>query len=439
MKQALRAGLALVCLGAVLGVCSPISDRRPDSVTLPADPRHLTIVVPDGTSASVKARVEAFQKSARLFERENAGVTVSVEALPNSKSYTKALLDRLNSGKPADLVFGPFDAVLAAQDTFADLLPLFQADKMTTDDLYKPLLDMATTRGRLIGLPMSPEPLAVFYNKEWFDKAETPYPRGDWTWEQFLQLSGKLKAANLMQGKEVYGSAVPMDLQLFESLARSSGQSVLSPDNARVSGYLDSRPVCGALALLLQHMNVSRASKGTSNSANAVYNEMMANHTGMAIGQSVLHSFFDGNAATKGKIGIAPLPRLDDGVRANALYFSVWSIVASSTRKELAWTFTKDVVLNGDSAFQKDWAQQDLLTSKAAIRKTAQHADYGLGVLFDELNAAIQPAVYRNPKLSGAVGAETTKRLLSAQSETEVQAALSDLSAQLDKQLRENP
>ncbi|MBD2864046.1 hypothetical protein [Paenibacillus oceani] len=55
-----------------------------------------------------------------------------------------------------EIIFGPFDPVLNEQRAFAaDLIPLFKADKMTTDDLYENMVEMAKVNGKLLGIPMA--------------------------------------------------------------------------------------------------------------------------------------------------------------------------------------------------------------------------------------------------------------------------------------------
>jgi ABC-type glycerol-3-phosphate transport system substrate-binding protein len=433
---------SLLLCAALLATCTTAgcnwSKASKETSQKQAEPKELTLVLPDGTGTN-KIRSDVFQKAAKQFEEQNAGVKVTIEKLATPKGYTAAVAERLNAVKPVDLVFGGFDVVLADQGAFSDLLPLFKADKRNTDDLVEALVQMATWKGKLVGIPMSPEPLAVYYNKEWFDKAGIPYPKGEWTWEQFLNTSIALKAANTVAGKEVFGSAIPFDLQMFESLAQSSGQSVLSPDGNRTTGYLNSKPVTEAFTLLLTHMNTTRASKAVGNSANAVVSEMTNNTSGMAVGQSIVYASLSNGATTKGKIGIAPLPKLNKGVRANALYFSTLSIASASKQKELAWKFMKDVVLNSGNAFQQDWAQQELLTSKASVQKIGQQLDPGRAILFDELTAAIKPALYRNVKLNGPIDSKVAERLLMSTNEAEVNAALGGMAEYLDQLLRVNP
>ncbi|MBD2864045.1 hypothetical protein [Paenibacillus oceani] len=99
----------------------------------------------------------------------------------------------------------------------------------------------------------------------------------------------------------------------------------------------------------------------------------------------------------------------------------------------MAWKFIKDVILNGDSPFQKEWIKEDLLTVKSAFQKSGQHQVPGMDVLAGELEHGIKPIVFRNAALNSVKIADN--RLFTATTETEVMASLTDLAAEIDKQL----
>lgn len=419
---------AIVLAASIITGCSMWTDK-PTS-TVPST-KEITIVMPEGNNN----RSSSLENSAKLFGEANPGVKVIVEKLAAPNGYRTALLERAKDNKPMDLIFVGYDPVFIEQNVFADLLPMFKSDKMTTDDLYERLVEMSTVKGKLIGIPLNPLSLAVFYNKEWFDKAGMPYPGKEWTWDQFLNQSIKLQAANRIEGKEVFGSVVPMDVHMFETLGQSSGQSIIAPDGSRVSGYLDSKPVAAALAKLLNHMNTSKASKAVSAVGTPVYNELRAFSAGMGI--SVANMFYplEANPSTAGKFGIAALPFLEKGTKANVVYYNLLTIAERSKQKELAWKFIKDVILNPDSQFQRDWGKQDMLTVKSAVPKSEQRKFPGMDILIEELNYVVKPIVYRNNAISSAKMAD--KGILTAQTETEVLTALSALAEEIDRQIKD--
>ncbi len=86
--------------------------------------------------------------------------------------------------------------------------------------------------GKLLLLPYSAIPNAMLYNKDLFDKANIPYPQGDWTWEQFSDISLKLDP-----------DGVPLldySPDILDFLMAGTGKGVLSPNGDTSVGYLDS-------------------------------------------------------------------------------------------------------------------------------------------------------------------------------------------------------
>lgn len=426
MKKLFVTSALVFALSSLTG-CSIWTDTQ--AATTPG-PKEITLVTMD---SNTKNRISSFEKSAKLFEDANPGVNVHVVKLATPNGYRAALLEMAKDNKPIDLIYANHDTIQIEQHTFADLLPMFKADKMTTDDLYEKLVEMATVKGKLIGIPLNPLPLAVFYNKEWFDKAGMPYPDKEWTWDQFFNQSIELQAANRVEGKEIFGSVVPLDLPMLESLGQSSGHSIIAPDGNRVSGYLNSKPVVAAATKLLFHMNTSNASKAVPSITAPVFNELRAYNAGMGIGAANMFYPLEAASQTAGKFGFAPLPFLEKGAKANAVYYNLLTIAEGSKQKELAWKFMKDVILNPDSQFQKDWGQQDMLTVKSAVPKSGQLAFKGMDVLIEELNYAVMPLSHRNTLINSIRVSDQS--LLKATTEAEVMASLTSLAEMVDKRL----
>lgn len=399
--------------------------------------RPLTILIPDYGIGSTK--ISTFMDNAQAFESANPGVAVTIAAMPVPDFLGDKFLERISGANAVDLVLWPYNAASTRQGLFADLLHFYKEDGITPDDLYKPLTDMMTEDGQLTGIPMSPQPLAVFYNREWFNRANLPEPTEEWTWEQFFAMSVHLKEANTAQGKEIYGSVVPIILDLIESLAQSNGGSMLSPDNSRFTGYLDSHPVIEAFALLLKEINNQDVVKKVPDGTSAIISEISSGNVGMGVGRIGIYSFLARNPKLKERIGVASLPRLASGVRANAVWIqAALSIAAASRQQQLAWKFIKDIVLNPESKFQVDWSKQETLASRSSIHKLKLNDKPEWKVFIDELNHAVKPVIYRNPKIKKIAAAKNMlNHLVSLSSEAEVQMELSRLASELDGWLDE--
>jgi len=416
----------------LLAGCSSVAGT--DSEQPKAPPKELTIIMPDDTSQLAKHRIETFQKHGISFEAANPGVKVTVVTLPK-KDYAVEIQTRLNEQKPMDLLFTHYDLLAADPALAADLTPLFKADRLTTDNLFKPLVEMVTLNGKMTAIPMSPQPLALYYNKEWFRKANVADPADGWTWEQFFSVSAKLKEANGMAGKDIYGSAVPVDAPFMETLAQSNGSSVLSPDGSKLSGYLDSAKVAQAFSMLLKDLNSGKAIRAVGNGGDPINAGLASGYIGMGVGVYGIYPYMIQNPKLQGNIAVAPMPRMENGVRANAVYIEALAVASASKQQALAWKFVKDVVLNADHEFQTDWSKRDLLTLRTAVRK--QTADPHTNVFYNELNYAVKPLLYVNPRLRNVMATDFTKKLMAVQSEADVQRVLTEAAFDMDKRLAE--
>ncbi|MBP8950742.1 MAG: sugar ABC transporter substrate-binding protein [Armatimonadetes bacterium] len=62
----------------------------------------------------------------------------------------------------------------------------------TPDVCWESARENMMIEGRQYGFPTNPGPWVIFYNKDIFDKAGLPYPSGDWTWDEFVDVAKKL-------------------------------------------------------------------------------------------------------------------------------------------------------------------------------------------------------------------------------------------------------
>lgn len=398
LKMRLKAlTMVMISLLLLTGCLNSTSGNEPSSTSMNQSRQTLNVLLAvNNDSPSSKYRSDTITKYLREFEAANPGITIIVEQIP-LLNLPDDLSKKLHY---ADLYFGPYLPNLSEEGVLADLLPLFKANQMTTDDFYTALTDMLTASGRLIGIPMSPYLTAVFYNKSWFDKADIEYPSGDWTWEQYFDVSLKLYAANKDEGNALFGSIGGANFDYFEQLLHSKGIRMISPDASQTTGYLDSPEAVNVFMELLHHLNRNTSVKKTDATGRWIIEDLKTSRAGMGAGISDLYPYLAGLSSSEGRFGIASLPRLEDGRRANVVYVHTFSITASSQNKELAWKFLKDVVLNNESAFQKNWGEQDLLTLKSASVKTGQTDMPHTSVLLDELNYAVKPIAYHNPNFT---------------------------------------
>jgi multiple sugar transport system substrate-binding protein len=113
--------------------------------------------------------------------------------VPASQYQTK-LKTLIAAGKPPDL-FWSGDVWVAYELPFlADLTDLVARDaaELELDDFYPELLAACRYDGRQLLLPRWFNVALLYYNRRTFDEANEPYPRADWTWDDYISAAKRL-------------------------------------------------------------------------------------------------------------------------------------------------------------------------------------------------------------------------------------------------------
>jgi multiple sugar transport system substrate-binding protein len=106
------------------------------------------------------------------------------------------MLQKVTAGLQADsypdiaYIYGSDLANLAQGDQLQDLTDV--QDDFEWDTFFPAAQQAATVDDRVRAVPAFVDNLAVVYNKKIFDDAGVPYPKDDWTWDDFLQTAAEL-------------------------------------------------------------------------------------------------------------------------------------------------------------------------------------------------------------------------------------------------------
>jgi multiple sugar transport system substrate-binding protein len=98
-------------------------------------------------------------------------------------------------------------------------------------DVWKAMQSISVRDGRVYGFPSNAASNAIFINKPLFDKAGIPYPKGSWTWEQFLPVAQKLTLRDEKGRATQFG--VLVDWWLWPQFVIQWGGRVYSEDGTK--------------------------------------------------------------------------------------------------------------------------------------------------------------------------------------------------------------
>lgn len=82
------------------------------------------------------------------------------------------------------------------------------------NDYYPLLVNLFKYKGRIFGMPRDFNTVALYYNKDLFDKFAVEYPNADWTWNDFKEAAVKLTKDIDNDGRiDYYGCELNVDME----------------------------------------------------------------------------------------------------------------------------------------------------------------------------------------------------------------------------------
>jgi multiple sugar transport system substrate-binding protein len=325
------------------------------------------------------------------FEELNPEIDVKLEYTSWGGYGSK--LQTLIAGRDAPDVFalsGAFFHDLRKRGALADLTPLVERDRSVhLQDFYRPPLELFTHDGRLYGLPRDFNVVALFYNRDLFDRAALSYPDTTWTWEDLRRNAIALTRDLDGDGRlDQWGLQVSNDMEIcWANYIYQNGGRILDP--TRRMCLLGSPESVGAIEFLRGLLYVDKVSPSPIEMESLSDAPFRNGRIAMITSGSWTLQKLD---ETEGfRYGVAPLPR--GGRRAAVANGVANAISARSGHPESAWRFV--TFLSGDEG-QRLLARSG--TSIPALKRVAES---------DDFLAAGRPDVDRHVFLRSMVYAET--------------------------------
>ncbi|HIJ64520.1 MAG TPA: extracellular solute-binding protein, partial [Candidatus Hydrogenedentes bacterium] len=103
-------------------------------------------------------------------------------------------------------------------------------------------------QGRVYGHPGNANAVAILYNERLFDEAGLPYPAGEWTWDEFIDVAQKLTTYDERGRPTQFGFIGPWDGTLYQSVIKQWGGSMYTPEGTRC--VLDSSETIAAMEFM---------------------------------------------------------------------------------------------------------------------------------------------------------------------------------------------
>jgi multiple sugar transport system substrate-binding protein len=329
---------------------------------------------------------ELMDKVKVRFESEYPSMTLNIRTVPN---YHDQIRKMMACQEGPDLIV--MNSARAKEydrlGYLIDLAPYMRKDGIDEGQFVQPFLNLMSSGGKVLGIPMAGATLAVFYNKSWFAAAGLPYPEGEWTWEQFADTADALMAVKGAPKQWRYGASLHYSPNILEPLVMSRGGRFISPDGMRVKGYLDSPQTIAAMQWVadLIHKRKSAAPMIDGGSRRLFWEGRI----GMIV------DYIDGmhgiGSNMQEPFGAAPMPRFEDGLRVNVAGSGGIGISSQAANPEAAWTFLKKMLIER-SELSEQHAHAEIANTHRLFRDMRHHEDPVRNVFYNELPYAVSNA-----------------------------------------------
>ncbi len=183
------------------------------------------------------AEATAFKHLLAEWNKAHPSEKVTSYYVDNDDSLPK-LLTAVKGGSQPDIayVYGSWAPNIAQIPQVVNLTKVVQQPGVNWSDFWVGERDVATVKGKVIGIPALVDNLAVVYNKTLFTAAGLPEPEPNWTWSQFMADAQKLTNPAKKQFGTAYVTPGSEDtVWHWEALLWEAGGQILNPTNTKAA------------------------------------------------------------------------------------------------------------------------------------------------------------------------------------------------------------
>lgn len=189
------------------------------------------------------AQRPAVEQQIAAFKELHPNITIEPQVVPWDDYWTK-LQTGVAGGSTNDVFWMNADGlpVYASQGAITPIQEMIDDGSTEVDSYPESLRSLYTFDGKVFGIPRDFDTIALFYNKDLFDKAGVEYPTADWTWDDLRAAAEKLTAEDGSQWG--YASSLGGQ-QNYYNLIKQNGGEILNAD--QTEAMLSETAACEAL------------------------------------------------------------------------------------------------------------------------------------------------------------------------------------------------
>jgi multiple sugar transport system substrate-binding protein len=318
-----RFAVALIAL-LTLSACATLTPSAPVSFMVFGDP----------------AELKAYQMLVVGFEQKYPDIKVELIHIPGQSDYRKRVAADFAANTPANIVLINYRsyAAFAAKGVLEPIEPYLKKSTVIKEaDFYSEGIQPFIYRNVLTCLPQNMSSLIVYYNKNLFDAAGLPYPKADWTWDDFVKTAQALTRDTNGDGQsDQYGLGTEASLiRVAPFIWQNGGELAASPTATRL--LVDSPQAVAAIQWFVDlqvkyHVVPDAAAEKSEDSET----RFMNGRTAMFLDSRRVTPTF--REITTFDWDVAPLPNNGQG-KATILHSDAECMTSATKNKEAAWKF----------------------------------------------------------------------------------------------------
>jgi multiple sugar transport system substrate-binding protein len=183
------------------------------------------------------AEAKEFKHLVGVYQKAHPGIKVASLYVNNDDTLQK-VLTAVRGGDEPDIayLYGSWAPNVARIPQVVNLTSVVHKPSVNWSDFWVGERDVATVKGKVIGIPALVDNLAVVYNKTLFAKAGLKPPAPNWTWPQFVADAKALTKPAIKQFGTAYVTPGSEDtVWHWEALLWEAGGTLLNSSNTKAA------------------------------------------------------------------------------------------------------------------------------------------------------------------------------------------------------------
>ncbi|HEV2126173.1 MAG TPA: extracellular solute-binding protein, partial [Chloroflexota bacterium] len=178
--------------------------------------------------------------SLQQFSADNPyRITIKQDELETASYALDKVKTALAAGDPPDAWYGPwFDAVdFLVQGALVDIDETLKTEKIwrqRREDIFPLLRETTTWKGKLAGIPVNTNNIAVAYSPPVFSRLGLQPPKVDWTWDDLVAMGKRANNPPDLYGFGIGNSGGYATLVWFLQLYGTTGQALFNKDMTKI-------------------------------------------------------------------------------------------------------------------------------------------------------------------------------------------------------------